>query len=612
MANKIPASLRVGVWVRVSTPDQAQGESPEHHLIRGKQYAAMNDWTVVETYDLAGVSGKTVWEHPECQRMLRDVKRGHIHGLIFSKLARLARNTRELLDFAEYFQEQNAHLISLEEKFDTSTPAGRLFFTFIGAIASWEREEIASRVKASIAVRAKLGKPLGGKSPYGFKWLSQKLVAVPDEIQVRRLAFDLFLQHRRKGAVARILNDKGYRTREGKKFRDMNVRRMLECYSAIGHYRTNQWRALKGGRRELKDEDEWGSIECEPVVSEDTFRRVNEALEQQIKPARKPGKKPVHIFAGLLRCSCGGKLYVYTRSPNYTCSKCKNKISMCAMDEIFLGAIAGELTDTSRLAGHIQRARQKVRERQTQLSGIRKQIDQTKAEMHKIYELYIAGGVTVDRFKQINGPLEERLAQLVAEQPRIEGEISAIEVNNLSADVIAQEAKGLATLWPTLNSEEKQRLASLMCSEILIPTDPNEEIKITLTTGRNGGPSPDDPPNEGPGSGGNIPPPRTKPPSPSSPSNDSDPTSRVAPPSQRQAPDQGIFDSSNRLNIPHNLGVGVRHGRLPREMSMRTANHNVVLWSFSIWSLEHAAPPVARRSETGSKPADRRHLCSDG
>src|SRR5256885_17140046 len=112
----VPASSKkhVGIWIRVSTEDQAQGESPEHHEQRAREYAKFNGWNVTEMYDLAGVSGKTVMEHPETKRMLADIKTGHISGLIFSKLARLARNTRELLEFADRFRENGADMISLQ------------------------------------------------------------------------------------------------------------------------------------------------------------------------------------------------------------------------------------------------------------------------------------------------------------------------------------------------------------------------------------------------------------------------------------------------------------------------------------------------------------------
>jgi site-specific DNA recombinase len=485
MAANPLSKKRVAVWVRVSTHDQAQGDSPEHHLLRGKQYAALNDWSVVETYDLAGVSGKSVWENEECQRMLKDVKRGHIQGLIFSKLARLARNTRELLDFADYFQEHGAALISLEEKFDTSTPAGRLFFTFVGAIASWEREEIAARVQSSMLIRSKLGKPMNGKSPYGFKWEKGKLNVVPEEAAIRREAFELFLKHRRKGTVARLLSNKGLRTREGALFRDMQIHRMLTCSSAIGNYRNNQWRATKKGKgMELKPESEWGSVPCDAIVSPDVYQRVAQIIEEQIKPTRKPGKPPAQIFSGLLRCSCGCKMYVYTRSPNYTCNKCKNKIPITTVEELFLGSIQDELTDTGRLTRHIEQVKNRIDERETEKTRVKRLIEQTQAEMKKTFDLYMGGGITVDGFKEINQPMETRLGQLRQQLPALEGEITALQVNDLSVEVLAHEARGLATLWPTFEIEDKQRLAALMCSEILIPTDPNEAITITLTTAR--------------------------------------------------------------------------------------------------------------------------------
>jgi site-specific DNA recombinase len=69
-------SKAVGIWIRVSTEDQAKGESPEHHERRARYYAESKGWRVLEVYHLEGVSGKLVGEHPETKRMLEDIAEG--------------------------------------------------------------------------------------------------------------------------------------------------------------------------------------------------------------------------------------------------------------------------------------------------------------------------------------------------------------------------------------------------------------------------------------------------------------------------------------------------------------------------------------------------------
>src|SRR6185436_20279911 len=242
----------VGIWIRVSTEDQAKGESPEHHEERARAYAKSKGWNVKETYDLAGQSGKAVMQHPEAKRMMKDIERGHITGLVFSKLARLSRNRRELEDFSDFFKKHNADLISLSEAIDTSTAGGRMFFHLLGVFAQWEREEITERVNASVLTRAKLGKSINGSAPFGYEWKDRKLVVKPDEAAVRRKAYELFVAHRRKGFVARELNAAGYRTRNGNVWRDTSIARLLDESSAKGVYVFNTVRQVGTWRAESK------------------------------------------------------------------------------------------------------------------------------------------------------------------------------------------------------------------------------------------------------------------------------------------------------------------------------------------------------------------------
>jgi len=462
----------------VSTEDQAQGESPEHHLERGRAYATAKGWAVKEVYDLAGVSGKSVMEHGEAKRMLADIKRGHITGLIFSKLARLARNTRELLDFADFFRDRHADMISLQETIDTSTPSGRLFFTMIAAMAQWEREEIADRVKASVAIRAKLGKTINGRAPYGYQWKERKLVLQPDEAPIRRRAYELFLEQRRKGTVAKLLNAAGYRTREGVLWRDMQVARVLTDTSAKGVYYFNRYRKQGTWRIKDKPESEWGQVTCEPIVPESLWNQVNQIIEEQFKSWKKPGKLPVQVFGNLAHCACGHKMYVRSNSPKYVCRKCNNKIPIVDLEGIFHDELKAFFANPERIAHHLQEANQNLSEKQTLLTAHERQIQQIRDEMTRTHRLYLDGQITSQGFGQFYKPAEEKLNQLVSQLPKLQAEVDFLKVNNLSADEVLSEAKTLYDRWPTLQTDAKRQIAESIVEKIVIG---DGEIDITLS-----------------------------------------------------------------------------------------------------------------------------------
>ncbi len=410
--------------------------------------------------------------------MMADIKSGQITGLIFSKLARLARNTRELLDFADYFRNQNADLVSLQESIDTSTPAGRLFYTMIAAMAQWEREEIADRVKASVAIRAKLGKPLNGKVAFGYHWKEGKLLPHPDEAPVRKLIYELFAEHQRKKTVAKILNERGYRTRDGSKFSDTTVGRLIQDPTAKGIHRANFTRRVANDKPyAFKPEHEWVHTAVTPIVSDDLWQRCNDLLEARRTKQVRPTKRPVQVFAGLVHCSCGNKMYVPSNTPKYVCQVCRNKIPIIDLEGIFIDELKGYLLSSDRVAEYLSNANHTIAENARLRETQRRELERVKAEADKTYRLYLDGALTVPQFKDRFQPLDARKQEIEQEIPRLEAEADLVNVNRLSSEHITAEATDLAGRWPTMTPDAKRKIVEWLVKDITIG---NGEINLNL------------------------------------------------------------------------------------------------------------------------------------
>ncbi len=466
---------RVGLWIRVSTEDQARGESPEHHEARGRMYAESKGWAVVTVYHLEGVSGKAVMNHPEAMRMLGDVRSGSISGLIFSKLARLARNTKELLDFAEYFETHGADLISLQESIDTSTPAGRLFYTLIAAMAQWEREEIAERVAASVPIRARLGKQISGTAPFGYAWVDGKLVPDEREAPVRRLMYELFREIRRVQTVGRLLNQKGHRTRGGGLFTNASVRRLLLDPTAKGVRRANFSRKGPKGQ-ELKPESEWIEVPVPAIVDPALWEECAAMLRER-RRGPKPGRRPVQLFAGFVYCACGPKMYVPSNTPKYVCNTCRNKIAKNDLETVFAEQLRGFVFSPDAIAQHLEAADADLSHKRDLLGSLEREQASVRDEAEKLYRLYLDSGLSVAEFRERNDPLAKRKEQLASEIPRLRGEIDFLAIRQVgSAEAIAQ-AQSLYAEWPRLPFEAKREIIETIVGRITVGKG---EVEIDL------------------------------------------------------------------------------------------------------------------------------------
>jgi site-specific DNA recombinase len=456
----------VGIWVRVSTEEAGKGESPVIHEHRARSYAQTRNWQVFTVYHLEGVSGKSVIEHPEAQRMLSDVRNGHITGLIFSKLARLGRNTRELLAIADIFNTFGADLISIYEAIDTSTPGGKFFYTILAAVAQWEREEISERIRASVSIRATLGRPLNGKATMGYVWIDKNLVPDPAKAPIRKLLYLLFAKHKRLETVARLLNDSGFRTGNGALFYCRTVRRLIKDSTPMGRHVINYTTRQEGTSIKLKPKAEWVTIPVEPIVSCELWTFCNNLLDQR-GHGQCPGRRSSHIFGGLVWCVCDHKMYVPSNSPKYVCQKCHNKISISDLDIAFQ-----ELLTKEALALFKPRFYGSVKDNICDLQKLREIVAQQQIENVKelamLSELRTTGDISRKGFLRRNGPLAERQTQLAKEHARLDNEISRLKSAEVRRPDNVHEQKRCMLSWSDLAAVGKRAVVEDLIRKITV------------------------------------------------------------------------------------------------------------------------------------------------
>ena len=468
------SAKQIGIWLRVSTEDQVKGESLDVHEARARSYADSKGWTIAETYRLEAVSGKRVVDHPEARRMLADIKRSHVTGLIFSKLARLSRNNRELLDFAEVFQTHNADLISLAENIDTSSPAGRMFFNMLAAMANWEREEIVARVRASVPIRAAMGRPMGGQAQYGYKWEDKKFVIVTEEAAVRKLMYELFLELRRFRTVARVLNERGYRTRTGKLWAGSSIERLMRDPTAKGVKRYNYTQQIEEGRAWVhKPEADWVHHPCEPIVSDELWNSVNDMLTEKKLAGVRQSRTAKTLFGGLCHCQCGGKMYVPSNMKKYACDVqgCRRKIPIDTLEAIFQSeldtfAFAPETLDENkrRMSDALQATADLIEGHEQNIARLDSQID-------NLLTLHQSGAIDQDGFAKRYKPLGDRNRELSAELPRLIEKRQKLSTNlNRQADVVA-ETQDVAQRYPNMAFADRRRLVETVVERVTVGDD---------------------------------------------------------------------------------------------------------------------------------------------
>ena len=156
-------------YVRVSTTKQArEGDSPEAQQERIRSWARERkiDPETIHWFVDRGISGHRADNRPGLQSALDLVTKTR-GTLAFYSLSRLARSVSDAVSISQRLATADAHMISMTEPLDTSSPTGKLIYGIFALFAEFERDLAVERTQSVVDYKRGKNERIG-QIPYGF------------------------------------------------------------------------------------------------------------------------------------------------------------------------------------------------------------------------------------------------------------------------------------------------------------------------------------------------------------------------------------------------------------------------------------------------------------
>ncbi|MBU2541755.1 MAG: recombinase family protein [Candidatus Omnitrophica bacterium] len=476
---------KCALYIRVSTPRQASVEDGSLDAQESKLKAYVNyentskqdKWKISGTYREEGRSAKDL-KRPQFQRMMQDINDGKINTIVVWKIDRLTRSLKDFSNLWETFKDQGIQLISLNEKFDTSTAIGRAMLTIILVFAQLEREQTGERTSATMQYRAEQGLWNGGRI-LGYDLDKEKkgvLKINKEQSKLINKAFELCMQKGSAGQTQQILNELGHRmptyeSRRGKKhgntlFTKQAVIRLLTNSAYIGKI---SWagKLYKGIQK--------------PIIDAKTFDKVQTILgkNRKTRTNERAPKQHVYILQGILKCGkCGSMLtpksgkngsgqpyhyYQCTQNSHIGKQACKAKyVPAKSIEDFVLERVRELSTKQEEIDAMIERASKAGNKQITQLEENKKRLlaklQEVKGRLGKIVDAIEAG--------QAFRTFSERVKTLEEERESLEKKIeeTSFEIEKASQEILSAETmkQNFQQLRDVIDKANPQQLKDLL------------------------------------------------------------------------------------------------------------------------------------------------------
>lgn len=346
-----PAQIfQTAIYARLSVENSGKSEKVDvitNQIEICKSYIADRPYLdLVDTYIDNGRTG-TVFDRPEFNRLMNDIKSGRIKCLVVRDLSRFGRDYIETGTYLErIFPQIGLRFISIKEQYDNFDNDGSnesLMIPLQNMINALYSKDISRKVSTALKAQMEQGTFRKRNLPYGYKWNDERSNMVIDEDSAKfvRLMFQWKIEGWSIPSILDALDRMGAPNPEARKrevgTRDGDPSSYTGWYSSSlysiltnPHYvgDTVLGRSMKAIYKNIpshnvKDKDEWIVFPDthEAIISREDFQKVqdimnaaSEARQTKMQKSEEIRATLINLFEGKIVCAdCGRKMYFHRK-----------------------------------------------------------------------------------------------------------------------------------------------------------------------------------------------------------------------------------------------------------------------------------------------------------
>lgn len=297
------------IYLRKSRADieaekRGEGETLARHRSMLMDIAQKRDFNIVKIYKEI-VSGESIASRPQMQEMLKEISEGRYAGVLVAEVERLARgDTIDQGVVAQAFRESGTKIITPVKTYDPNNEFDEEYFEFSLFMSRREYKTIRRRMQAGRLASVKEGNYIVSSEPYGYRKISPEpkvhtLEIVPDEAEIVRLIYNLYLEGHGAKYIAEYLNRLGVAPKKSDFWESPSIKKILSNPLYCGKL---CWKTKSNGNTLYQGRHE-------PVVSEEIFNQVQEKRKNNPNAQVRTDDTLKNYYHNILYCkNCGHQM----------------------------------------------------------------------------------------------------------------------------------------------------------------------------------------------------------------------------------------------------------------------------------------------------------------